>query len=370
MESKKKILVTGGHVTPALAVIDRLTEKNYQGSLLFVGRKYNNEYERTESFEYHEIVRRGIPFINLEAGRVTRIFSLRTVINILKVPRGFIAAWHILQKEKPDVILSFGGYLALPIAYMAKLLGIMVYTHEQTIHPGLANRMIGSMSKTIFVSFPESMHFFKGKQTLHTGNPLRKSIFEVKKKFDIPKGYPVIYVTGGSLGAHAVNVHIEHILPALLETAVVIHQTGNVQEYADYARLSLLRTTFKPEMQERYILKEHVTDEEIGAIYKAADVVVGRSGANTFFELIALKKPAVLIPLPWAAHDEQRKQASLFVKHHAGFLFEQSGNSQELLTDILQILDHTAEFTARTKELSHYHKDHAADQIIDVILQN
>lgn len=369
MERKKKILITGGHVTPALAVIDRLTERKYEGSIVFVGRKYTSDTEKTVSFEYQEVIKRNIPFIHLEAGRLTRIFSLRSLKHALKIPLGFYSAWRIMAKEKPDVILSFGGYLALPVAYAAKMQKIPIYTHEQTAHPGLANRIISKIATQTFVSFPESIRYFRSKQIVCTGNPLRKSIFNEKKLPKVPPRLPIVYVTGGSLGAHAINQHIEHILPLLLKRCIVIHQTGNVKEYGDFERLTNYRNQFPSEMKERYIIKQHVGDDEIGAIYAQADVVVARSGANTFFELIALKKPVVFIPLPWAAHDEQREHALLFKKQQAGLIFEQSQESSELLEDIFHILDHKSEFTARVAELSHYHKEHADDQIIDTLLR-
>jgi UDP-N-acetylglucosamine--N-acetylmuramyl-(pentapeptide) pyrophosphoryl-undecaprenol N-acetylglucosamine transferase len=368
MKLKKKIVITGGHVTPALAVIDILQKKYPEIEIVFIGRKYVNEREKSESFEYKEIASRKIRFIHLVTGRFTRAFTVGALQNILTIPYGFSRAYTIIKKEKPDAILSFGGYLALPVAYCAKLQKIPVFTHEQTVVPGLANTMIARIAQKVFISFPESTRHFKSEKVIYTGNPLRESIFKDSAPFDLPSGLPAIYITGGSLGAHAINALIEQILPQILEKAVVIHQTGNVQEYDDYHRLSQFKGMLKADLRKRYILKEHVADDEIGSIYKAVDLVIGRSGANTFFELIALGKPALFIPLPWAAGNEQREHAAIFKNQGAGEVFEQDGNSEELRLLIEKMLIHLSQYANKTKELIHYFKKDAAVEIIRHIL--
>lgn len=368
MEKVKKILITGGHVTPALAVIDRIKERSKYTHLVFVGRKYTSEKEKhVESFEYKEVTARKVPFIHLSTGRLTRLLSLRSFLNIFQIPKGLLAAWNILKQEKPDAVLSFGGYIALPIAICAKLQKIPVFTHEQTIVPGLANKYISLFADTIFLSFPESAMYFKGKNIILSGNPIRQSVL-TGKKMNLGKE-PCIYVTGGSLGAHAVNVLIEEILSELLEKYFVIHQTGNVKEFNDYERLAKLRDALPQELKERYILKEHVTDDEIGGIYKTADVVVGRAGANTFFEVVALKIPTVFIPLPWSANHEQELHAQIFRKHKTGEIVHQSEGSAQLLKIIQQILTKKEDYINHFNSLSSYNHTNAADIIINAVFK-
>lgn len=369
MDKVKKILITGGHVTPALAVIDRIKERSKYTHLVFVGRKYTSEKEKqVESFEYKEVSARKIPFIHLSTGRLTRLLSLRTFFNILQIPRGLVSSWKILKEEKPEVILSFGGYIALPIAICAKLQRIPVLTHEQTIVPGIANKIIAHFADTIFLSFPESAMHFKDKKIVLSGNPIRKSIFQSKNNI-ISGKIPCIYVTGGSLGAHAVNVMIENILSELLESYYVIHQTGSVMEFHDYERLSKLREALPDKLKERYILKEHVSDAEIGSIYKSADIVISRSGANTFFEVVALKKPTIFIPLPWSANQEQELHAQIFKKHKTGEIVHQSEGSEQLLKIIKQVVEKKEEYQSRFNSLSSYNHINAADTIIDAIFK-
>ncbi len=369
MDKVKKILITGGHVTPALAVIDRIKERSKYTHLVFVGRKYTSESEKQiESFEYKEVTARKIPFIHISTGRLTRIFALRSFASVFQIPQGFISAWRILKEEKPEAVLSFGGYIALPIAICAKLMGIKVYTHEQTIAPGIANKYIAKFADTIFLSFPESALYFKDKNIILSGNPIRPSVFQTNTKIS-KKNVPCIYVTGGSLGAHAINELIEEILHELLESYVVIHQTGSVSEFKDYQRLSKLRDALPDELKERYIVKEHVTDEEIGSIYAAADIVVGRSGANTFFEMVALKKPTIFIPLPWSAHAEQEHHAQIFKKYKVGEIVHQSEGSAQLLKIIQQVIAKKEEYISHFNSLSTYNHLNAADTIIDTIFK-
>lgn len=316
-----KILITGGHVTPALAVLDEIKHHD----VVFVGRKYALRSEKTESFEYKEITARGIRFINLVTGRLNRSFSLEAIKSLSLIPQGFFRARQIVSAEKPDIVLSFGSYLAVPIAYWAHVDKIPVYTHEQTIQPGLANRLIARWAKKVFISFPQSKQFFPAEKVIQTGNPVRKSILDAADvPFHIPKKRPVIYITGGSLGSHSINLHIEAILKDLKKEFFVIHQTGDTKTYNDYEHLAKHADEF-------YMLRKHVNAKELAYIYQESDLVICRAGANTIFELIAVKKPAIFVPLPWSGHDEQRRQAALMKDAGVAAVFEQSRPSMELL---------------------------------------
>jgi UDP-N-acetylglucosamine--N-acetylmuramyl-(pentapeptide) pyrophosphoryl-undecaprenol N-acetylglucosamine transferase len=363
-----KLLITGGHVTPALAVIDELKKEKKDVEVIFVGRKYVSDKKEAESMEYKEVVSRGIPFINLTTGRLTRVVSVQSLKHLLKVPIGLFNSLQILLKNKPDIILSFGGYLALPVAFMGYLLRIPVYTHEQTIHPGLANKLIAKVAKKVFISFDDSKQFFQIDKVILTGNPIREQVKKtIEKPFELSKDRPVIYITGGSLGSHSINVHIETILKELLRKYTVIHQVGNVEEFKDFERLQKLRENLHSALKNQYFVKEHVSSNEIGYILSKADIVIGRSGANTFSELFALKIPAIFIPLPWSAHGEQQKQAELFKKWNVGEIFDQDEKSSELLSLITHMIDHLHEYKNNFSKISSTYPHNAAQTIIQTI---
>jgi len=326
-----RLIITGGHVTPALAVIEELmSRKNVE--TFFVGRKHNSNIDKSLTLEYKEITSLKIPFFHLTTGRLTRLFSKQTFFEILKIPLGVYYAWRLINKIKPDKILSFGGYIALPVAFCGFLKKIPVYTHEQTINPGIANRIIGLFANKIFLSFPESNKNWNKSKVIISGNPIRKQIFQHHVLNWVPhKNQKVLFITGGSLGAHSINQHISRIINQLTAKYTIIHQTGDTQEYDDFTLLSNLRFGLPKEQQENYIIKKHISGDEIGSIYCFSDLVIGRAGANTISELIALKKPAILIPLPWSAGQEQLKHAEYLNKNKVAEIFEQSKTSKELL---------------------------------------
>lgn len=367
-----RLLITGGHLTPALAVIDKIIEspKKETISLTFVGRKYALDSEQTLSLEYKEITKRNISFISLHAGRITRLMTFRSFINVLKIPVGFIHAFLVLRQQTPDVILSFGGYLAIPVAIVGWVMRVPVFTHEQTICPGLANRIISFFSKKIFYSFPESTHFFSPNKSILSGNPIRSTVFKIiDKPIDVNKTRPVIYVTGGSLGSHGINEHIRAILPELLHDFVVIHQTGDIKEYDDYERLLRYRRTFSEEVKQRYFPVKHFFDNEIGYVYSVSDIVVARAGANTFFELIHLKIPTIFIPLPWSAQKEQQKHAEFFKNNKIGEVFEQKEQSTHLLELIRTVFSHKDSYIKNFEALPYQIRRDASDVIIHEITQ-
>ena len=346
-----KILITGGHFTPAIALIEEL-KKDYK--LVFVGRKYSQE-KGFLSLEYQEITKLGIPFHNLETGRSNH--------NFFKLITGLYQAEKILSQEVPDLIISFGGYLGFPICLGALLKTTPVYIHEQTTNPGQANRLTSQFAKKIFVSFPQAAKFFPQSKTIISGNPLRPDVFKIiKQPFVLKRDRPVIYITGGSLGAHSINLLIEKILPELKKRYYIIHQTGNVQEFQDFKRLSQYKDNY-------YFPVEHFSSDEIGAVFAMSNLIISRSGANTYFELIALGKPAILIPLPWSAKNEQQQQAELLQKAGRGEIFNQKNPPEKLLTLINQTIDNVQQYKNNINKLPKNNHSNAVKIIHQTIQQ-
>ncbi len=365
-----KLLITGGHLSPALALIEELelTKKNID--IVFVGRKYPFDLERTVSLEYKEINKKNITFISIEAGRLTRVMSISSLISIVKIPMGFIQALFIINKQRPDLLISFGGYLALPIVFWGYIYQIPIFTHEQTIKPGLSNKLISFFSKKIFIAFEEVKKYFPKNKTYVSGNPVKPSIFKIDEKpFEITKDRPVIYITGGSLGSHSINIHIKKILEPLLEKFIIIHQVGESKKYHDFEDLMLIKKKLTAEKQSRYFLVKHFFNKQVGYIYSLSDLVVGRSGANTFFELLTLKKPALFIPLPWSSGREQQHHAEIFAKSGCGEIFHQIEASQKLLRLISQMISKIEYYQNNFKQLSKRYKKNASKYLINEIFK-
>lgn len=293
-----KLLITGGHPTPALAVVDEIREEYPALSITFVGRRYVNLRETANSLEFQEVFARKIPFIHLSMER--------GVWGMCALPWFLVVSLRILHIEKPDAILSFGGYISVPICIAGYLLGIPVFLHEQTMSPGTANTWLAHLATRVMVSFSDTVKYFDRRKVLVTGNPLRKRIFNragTANFAHLPK--PILLVIGGNLGSHSINVHILKLLPQLLTHYSVIHQVGNVKEYRDWETVQEAHLALPRELRGRYHPMQHLATKDMAEVYERADIIISRSGASTITELIALRKPAVLIPLPWSAHGEQ-----------------------------------------------------------------
>lgn len=335
----KKIIITGLHSTPAFALIDAIRDKKKDWNIIFVGRKYILDGDQGLSFEYKEAVRKKLKFYNLSTGKLVRNLSLDWFKNILKVFWGFFNSYKILRKEKPDMIISFGGYIAFPISILAFFSGIPVFLHEQTKQIGISNRVLSVIAKKIFISFEDTKKqfpFFVRSKVILSGNPVRAGVLQVRKRpFSFKKNKKVIYITGGSIGSHSLNLHIFNILTDLLKDYILIHQLGSVRKYKDFQKAEELAKKYDKDNQ--YFIREHFSEDELGFVYKNADLIISRSGANTFFEIIRIKKPAVLVPLPWSAGKEQLKQARILKKAGVAEIFNQNKSSKILLETIKKV---------------------------------
>lgn len=314
---KKKILIVGGHLTPALAVASELIETEVL-DILWAGTKYSQTTDKSLSAEFETVKSRRIRFIDFKAGKLWRKWTPQTLpiafTNLINIPLGFIRAVVIISKEKPDLVLSFGGYLALPIVIVARMFGKKIITHEQTVVIGLANKIIALFAHKVCHSWGTTLTSNDSKNVF-TGNPVRKEVFASSgSEFKFQNKLPTIFITGGNQGANTINKRISPILSELLKHANVIHQTGKSSLTNDFAKAMSDKNNLEKEKQDRYIVVDRIFGNEIGEAFHRADLVLSRSGANTITELLLLAKPAVLIPIPWSSNNEQQKNAEMLAK--------------------------------------------------------
>lgn len=381
-----KIVIVGGHLAPALAVIEALPKDT---KILFIGRKYALEGDKAYSLEYQTVISLNIPFINLETGRLQRKFTKYTITSLLKLPLGFYQAFKVLSNYKPDCLVSFGGYLQIPLALAALFLRVPVITHEQTRKAGLANKIISPIATTICISWKESAKYFPSHKTILTGLPLRKEFFlhvtadnEILPNTPLKKeGIPffhkgrlggisdkTIYITGGSLGAHAINILVEGAIGKLLEKFYIIHQTGDAKEYNDYERLEKIKEKLSRKLGSKYKLVKFIDPGQIPQIIAASDIVISRSGINTVAELIYLQKPCLLIPLPYGQANEQLDNALFAQKLGLGKVLIQAELTPEMLYS--QIVEFTAKLDkakSSGREAKKLIKHDAAEKIFEIV---
>lgn len=338
-----KVLITGAHFTPAQAVIEEL--RTFNLDIVYVGRKTTREGDSSPSVESQILPKIGVKFVPIIAGRVRRYISFGTFVSLFKIPIGFIHAFLILLREKPEVVVSFGGYVAVPVVFSAWLMSIPVIVHEQTLVSGLANTFSAWFADKIAVSFNQKYLFNKDK-ILVTGNPMRKSILNPLKKgskeieemisYAEKHKKPLILVTGGNQGAHSINLIIEEALPELVKKYVVVHQTGD-SSFKDYERLKT--DSGQARMTSEYLPLKWISEDDMGRLFSTIDLAISRCGANTLLELAYHQVPTLMIPLSSVTKDEQTKNARFFAKNGLGKLLVQKDlDSIKLLSEIDEIV--------------------------------
>lgn len=283
----KKIILTGGgtagHVTPNLALLPALKEAEYE--IRYIG-SYNG-------MERKLIENAGIPYEGISSGKLRRYFDIKNFSDPLRVLKGYAEAKKIIRKFKPDVVFSKGGFVSVPVVLAAKHYKIPAIIHESDMTPGLANKICIPSAKKVCCNFPETLEYLPDGKAVLTGSPIRQELLQGDRLAGLQythlsSSLPVILVIGGSLGSVTVNNAVRNILPQLLTDYQVIHicGKGNVDE-------SLISTA-------GYVQYEYV-DSPLRNLFAASDLIISRAGANSICEILALRKPNILIPLSAAA---------------------------------------------------------------------
>jgi UDP-N-acetylglucosamine--N-acetylmuramyl-(pentapeptide) pyrophosphoryl-undecaprenol N-acetylglucosamine transferase len=342
----KKILISGGHLTPALALIDYLKENKIESEITFLGRLYSQEINKQESQEKKEVERRNIKFVPFNAPRPNKNI-LGKIPFLIKLSFAYFKALFLMIKYHPQVFISFGGYLAVPIAIAAWSLGIKVITHEQTVTAGQANIIIGKFAKKIALSHKESAKHFPKQKIIVTGNPIRPDLVNAKPKRptwakDLSSNKPTLLITGGNQGSYIINTTISQVLPKIIKTWNVIHACGNPTSKINYqAELNSIKDNLPAGHRKNYVIREWLTTPELAWVYNIADGAVSRSGANTVQELTFAQIPTIFIPLPFSKGNEQLLNAKTITEKGSGVLLEQKNlNAESLLKEINFIKKH------------------------------
>ena len=314
-----KVVICGGHLTPALSLLDELI-KNKDVEVLFFGRKYATEGSKNLSAEFKTISKLNIKFYELTAGRFQRKFTKYTIPALFKVPIGFIQSLIYLITTRPNIIVSFGGYLSLPIVFSGWLIGITSITHEQSTKAGLASKINALFVKRIFLTWPQTQKYFPKEKTEVIGNLTMKAIFNQRAKSPnirnfLAKPQKLILIIGGNQGSHFLNLRILDILPKLSKYNI-FHQVGTANFNGDLDNARKIKRS-------NYLAVDYIYPQDIGAVLNRADLIVSRSGANTVWDLALLAKVAILIPLPFAAANEQEENAKILEKAGSAIIVNQ-----------------------------------------------
>ncbi|WP_373898268.1 undecaprenyldiphospho-muramoylpentapeptide beta-N-acetylglucosaminyltransferase [Haloimpatiens sp. FM7315] len=347
-----KIIMTGGgsagHVTPNLALVPKLKELGYE--IEYIGSE--NGIERSI------IEKEGIKYYPISTGKLRRYVNIKNLSDPFKVLKGIYDAAKIIKREKPNVIFSKGGFVSVPVVIGAYFNKIPVVAHESDMTPGLANKISLPYCTKICVTFPETLKHIKNGKGVLSGTPIRKELFEGSKikalricEFEGEK--EILLAIGGSLGSKFINDLIRNNLDKLLYKYDILHVCGknNLDD-------SLVN-------RKGYKQYEYVS-EELKHFINASDIVVSRAGANVIFELLALNKPNILIPLSAkVSRGDQILNANSFKERNFSIVLEEEKTNNEIFMDSLRKLDSEKSKYIKTMKESGF--KNGADIIVDTI---
>lgn len=334
----KKIILTGGgtagHVTPNIALLPSLQEAGYEVH-------YIGSYNGIEKKLIEDI---GIPYYGISSGKLRRYFDVKNFSDPFRVIKGFGEANKLIKQIKPDVVFSKGGFVTVPVVLAAKKNHIPAIIHESDMTPGLANKLCIPSATKVCCNFKETFDLLPEGKAVLTGTPIRKELFEGDRKraadfCGLDPHKPTILIIGGSSGSVVINNAVRESLDDILQNFQIIHLCG--KEHVDD---SLTDKT-------GYVQFEYVS-KELRDLFALSDLVISRAGANAICELLALKKPNILIPLSRAAsRGDQILNAKSFKKNGFSYVIEEEELSKaSLLNAIRDVHTHKEQYIKAMEE--------------------
>ncbi len=338
---------TGGSVTPLVALQQEIKNRDKTAEFILIGGKTGPEKNLAKQYR--------IPFKPIDAGKLRRYFSLNNFTDMVKTTQGYFQARQILKKHQPEVILSAGSYVAVPVVMAGREMRIKTFVHQQDYQKGLANRLMSPLANKITVTFRKSLRDFPKYKTVLTGNPIRQEIFmgskeQARQQFMLEPKLPTLMVIGGGTGAMALNKLVAGSLDSLLKFCQVVHVSGSgkIISYKD----------------KRYHGFEFL-GEDLKDVYQIADLVLTRAGMGVLSELAALGKPTIIIPYP---KSHQVDNAKMF--EDAAIVFKQDSlNPQKLLAVTKELIFNRDKLSFLSKSIRQVLPQKAAQKIVDLIWQ-
>ena len=351
-KANKKIVLTGGgsagHVTPNIALIPALKKAGYE--IYYIGSYNGIEKKLIEDYN--------IPYFGIATGKLRRYFDPKNFSDPFRVLKGFTEAVKLLKRIQPDVVFSKGGFVSVPVVRAAGALKIPYLVHESDMTPGLANKLSMTGARKICCNFPETMRLLPADKAVLTGTPIREELGRGDKEagkelcgFEDDK--PVLMVIGGSLGAQSVNETVRYALPRLLPHFNVVHICGK-------EKMDNLKLTVPGYKQFEYV------KNELKDIFAMADIVVSRAGANSICELLALKKPNILIPLSTkSSRGDQMLNARSFEQQGFSLVIDNDDLDEDILVETIEDLYNNREKFIENMNKSNLHS--ATNTIVKLI---
>ena len=309
---------TGGHIYPALAIIDKIKEMEPDSEFIYIGT--HNRMEKDIVPEH------GIKYEALEIYGLSTSLKLmgRNIKNIFLINKAYKKCLKIMKDFKPDVVVGVGGYVTFPVIKAAHKCGVKTFIHEQNSIPGKANKMLLKYVDLVGVSFKDSLKYFDGHNAVMTGNPCSENAIKIKRiskeNYGLDKNKKSILIFNGSLGSSTMNEKLlEYLKDIEKEEYQVLYITGK-NSYKNFKDLKLPKNVFV----EPYV-------DNLSGLMKDMDLIVARAGASSVAEITALRIPSILIPSPYVANNHQYYNALSVSEANAGIMIEEKDLTKELL---------------------------------------
>lgn len=354
---------TGGHFYPLVAVAEELGKSDKKPDMYYIG---------PSPYEEVELKRLGIKYIWCPAGKLSIYFSFKNFLNPFFTFIGiFVAIWK-LYIIYPDVIFSKGSYTSVPVLLAAWFLRIPVVIHESDVVPGRANKIAKKFAKYIAISYDDAIKYFDAEKTALVGIPMREAI-KVKQAdpfsyLGIPNDLPLIYVTGGSLGAERLNNIILRALDELLPNYRIFHQTGSAHQ--DELHITVKALISDPELQSRYYIQGNVPSDVVAALLQASSLVITRAGSTTLSEIAFHGKPSIVIPIPEDISRDQLSNAYAYARSGAATVIEEYNLTETLLvSEINDIIGNSEKWQSMSKSAHDFSLPDATQKIASILLK-
>lgn len=339
---------TGGPVTPLLTIAQEFYRQHNNSSFVFIGTHSGPEKILVEEVAGSLPVK----FTSMLSGKWRRYFSWKNFTDIFNVGGAFFQSFYILKKEKPDLVISAGAFVSVPLVWAAKFLHIPVLIHQQDMRPGLANRLMAKAANVITVTFPNSLKVYGSKAVL-TGNPYflpalpsREAVF---KKYNFNPDKKLILIFGGGTGSVPINEAVKNNLTDLLEITQVVHISG-AGKMIDESRPGYFNTEF-------------LSHNDLLSVMSQSEIVVARPGLGTLTDLSALKKASILVPMP---NSHQEDNAKACADAGAAIYIEQKDLNGKLVRTVTELLNLESRRQPLETNIASIIKSGAAEMIVDI----
>ena len=311
---------TGGHIYPALAIINKMKEKEKKCDILYIGT--------TDRMEKDIVPKLGIKYVGIEMEGINRKKLLSNISVFIKYKKAINKAKKVIKEFKPDVLIGVGGYITAPVLIAAHKLKIKTIIHEQNSVPGVSNKLISKYADKICVSLPNTVSYFNKEKTVYTGNPRSEEIINIKpalkKDFGLDEDKKLVLIVMGSLGSTTMTKKIKELVPHFKDKDYQVLIVTGKSYYGEFKKINLSKNVKIVPFLENMI-----------NLLKKTDLIISRAGASTIAEITAIGLPSILVPSPYVTNNHQYLNAKELEDYKASKLVSEKDFCPEVIVSLV-----------------------------------